>query len=82
MKRIALVLVALILLSSCTRVGLGKDRDIIKENATKSNHTLIKNIEDKIGEKIPKLESNLDTPAIVENRIIYETEAVDFGDVV
>ncbi|HIH39556.1 TPA: hypothetical protein HA219_02465 [Candidatus Woesearchaeota archaeon] len=85
MRIIFILLITLVFLTACTRIELGKDKITIKEkseNITESNSTFIKNIENKIQEKIPRLESNLDTPAIVEKRIIDETESVYFGDVI
>ena len=83
MKKICLLLVSLVFLAACTRIELSEDKIIIKDtaNTAKSNSTLIKNNENKIAEKMPSLESSLDTPAIVENRIIDETDSIDFGDV-
>ncbi|MEK6887148.1 MAG: hypothetical protein AABW88_04930 [Nanoarchaeota archaeon] len=76
--RILIILTLLVLLTACTGISLEKDRITTKENVTKENSTLIKSIQ----EKIPNLETSLDTPSIIEGRIIDETESVDFGDVI
>lgn len=80
MKRIFILILLLILIIGCTQVSVGKGKIIIgeKSNNSKNISSLIEKAED----KIPRLDSSLDTPEIVQKRIMDETESADFGDVV
>ena len=79
MKNAIIFIVLLILISGCTQVSVGKDKITIGE---KSNNSNTSSLIEKIENKIPKIDSSLDTPEIVEKKMMDETESVDFGDAV
>mgnify|MGYP001412424737 CR=1 FL=1 len=86
--RIITLILLLILITGCTAVRIGKEdiketNEVITEN-TSQNQSMIKSLEKRIEQTLPKIstETQYDTPSIVENRALKETESESFGDVI